>query len=326
MVHDARAQRQMLVTIDTEIDRDADWRIADPVSFSSVMHGIADVLTPLFERYGVRPTYLLSAEVLEHDPAIRALLSIPHAELGAHLHAELIDPERLVPRERMAGTKRNTIQAQYEPEVERAKLRAITNLFHSQLGRRPTAFRAGRFGMSTRTLEFLAELDYRCDSSVTPGIRWDYSEGTVDYRNWGDQPRVVSTASGPIVELPITIHRSPVAYAASRLPIGSAVASRAARRVNPDRWLRPSRRSGRELIHLAGSRQRTVLVLMFHSVEIIPGRSPYSATPADVQRIVSAMQQLFAWWTGDGNVFSTMTEAAAMIRSTSQANAQGTKQ
>jgi hypothetical protein len=308
--------RYLVVTVDTEIDRDPDWRIADPATFTSVSDGIPRVLSELFTRYGVRPTYLISAEVLENASAIEALCSAPDAELGTHLHAEFVEPMRLVRTDRLAGSKNNTLQSHYPPDVERAKLATITDLFRRRTGREPKAFRAGRYAMSNHTLEFLAELGYVADSSVTPGVLWVYKEDRVDYRSWGDRPLTIQTRFGPIVEFPITIERSMLVSAASNVPVVTELVTRAAGAIMPHRWLRPSRSTGADLVRLASRANRRFNVLMFHSVEIIAGRSPYAATESDVQRIVGAMEELFRHWRSGGNAFCSLSEAAALFQAT----------
>lgn len=307
--------RYLLVTVDTEVDRDSHWRIADPATFTSVVQGIPETLTPLFALHGVRPTYLVSAEVLENREAVRSLRSTEDSELGTHLHAEFVEPMRLVRTEEMAGMRENTIQSQYPPEVERAKLARITELFRNQIGQEPRSFRAGRYGMSAHTLEFLRELGYEADSSVTPGVVWRYPEGTVDFRAWRGGAQIVETRAGKILELPITIKASPIVNFAGSLPLGGGWASRLAGLARPHQWLRPSRRSGAELIELARDERRRFSVLMFHSVEIVPGCSPYASTAQDVNRIVRALEELFAWWSASGNAFCTMGEAVAVLRS-----------
>jgi hypothetical protein len=84
----------LVITIDTEIDRSRDWSIANPPSFRSVLEAIADRLTPLFSRYGARPTYLLSPEVIEDDACVRCLRGLANVELGTHLHGDFVDPGR----------------------------------------------------------------------------------------------------------------------------------------------------------------------------------------------------------------------------------------
>ena len=291
--------RRLVVTIDTEVDCDRQWRVSDPPAFRSVTDGIPAILTPLFERYGVRPTYLISGEVMEEPACVEALRRLDNAELGTHLHAEFVEPQRRLFRETMGGAVHDALQCQYPREVEAAKLERLTRLFETSFGRRPTAFRAGRYGMSGHTLALLAGLGYQVDSSVTPGIRWDYVEGVVDYREWRSGPAWIDTPHGTILELPITIR-----------PSGRFAAMVGLART---RWLRPSWASGRDLVRLAQTCPDETLVMMMHSNEMEPGASPYAADAAGVRRIAGAMETLFKHWGAQGQAFCTMTEAAHAV-------------
>lgn len=78
--------RFLLVTIDTEADSFENWGVRLPFEFRSVPEGIGDRLMPLFQKYGIRPTFLISHEVLENEPSVRFLRSLPDCELGTHCH------------------------------------------------------------------------------------------------------------------------------------------------------------------------------------------------------------------------------------------------
>jgi len=56
--------KYFIVSVDVEIDKSPNWSTATPTTFSGVKHGIKEILHPLFMKYGVRPTYLLSPEVI----------------------------------------------------------------------------------------------------------------------------------------------------------------------------------------------------------------------------------------------------------------------
>ena len=293
------SDRRLVVTIDTEVDCDRRWRVSDPPAFRSVVEGIPRVLTPLFDAYGVAPTYLLSGEVMEEPACVDVLRSLDGAELGTHLHAEFVDPQRRLFRDTMGGAVHDALQRQYPRDIEAAKLECLTRLFEQAFGRRPSAFRAGRYGMSDDTLGLLADLGYRVDSSVTPGIRWDYPEGVVDYQSWRSGPRWIDTSQGGILELPITI-ASPGRFAAIFGWTGG-------------RWLRPSWAGGRELVRLAESCADETLVMMLHSTEVQPGSSPYAADAAGVARITRAMETLLRHWRDRGHAFETMSGAAERL-------------
>lgn len=305
------SHRTLLVTIDTEVDKDAHWRISNPVGFHSVTNGVPSILTPLFEKYGVKPTYFLSPEVIENEACAAALKSVgPEAELAAHLHSEFIGPERTLFPDRMGGARADGIQKQLARDVERAKLSNLTSLFTDVFGYRPSAFRAGRYGMSEHTLELLAELGYKVDSSVTPGMRWDYPEGVIDFKQWQPGPKWMTTRSGTILEIPLSI-RPRMPFAAGLRRLAPAVLDRAVQVLGQSRsfkWLRPSWNNGAELIDYVRSSDERVFNMMFHSNEIIAGASPYAQTEADVRRIVDAMDALFAYCVKEGFHFSRVSD------------------
>jgi hypothetical protein len=130
--------------------------------------GVPERLQPHFERHGVRPTYLLSPEVLRDDACAALFRDLDgSAELGTHLHAEFIEP-----RASMTAERTDAFQGELPPFVEYGKLLNLTALFCKRFGRPPTSFRAGRYGLGRRTLRFLEQLGYLVDSSVTPHVWW----------------------------------------------------------------------------------------------------------------------------------------------------------
>jgi len=311
----AAPERLLVVSLDTEVDKDARWNVSEPATFASTREGIPGVLSPLFDRHGIVPTYLLSPEVIEDDRSVDVLLSLgSRAELGTHLHAEFAEPERTLRAATMAGQPTTALQCALAPAVEEAKLAWLTELFGERFGVAPTAFRAGRYAIGPHTLEVLARLGYRVDSSVTPGVRWRYAEGTVDHRDRPAEPEVVQTRGGPIVELPVGVRAGRVAQ---RLAEVGGPAGRAARRLlGPaarQQWLRPSWLDGPELIEYVERHHDRTLVLMLHSMEIVAGASPYAADRAGVRRIVRAMDELFEHCIRRGIRPCGMTEAARHV-------------
>lgn len=291
-------RRYLLITIDTEVDKDEHWRVSNPVTFRSVTEGIPRLLSPLFDRYGFKPTYMLSPEVIEDEECATVLKALDGcAELGAHLHCEFVEPERTLTRANMAGCTADAVQRQYPPSIEAAKLTNLVALFHRTFGYAPTSFRSGRYGMSGETLEILSGLGCKVDSSVTPGLRWDYKEGTLDYRAWPTGPSWVPTHAGRILEVPLSIRpRSALAQQVRDWPelyrrIARGIVGRSADYL----WLRPSWTSARDLVHYAQTSDETFLNLMFHSMEVIPGASPYARTEKDVERILARLDALLAF-------------------------------
>jgi len=284
----------LIVSIDTECDKSHNWTTASPLTFRGVVEAIPERLQPLFRDFGVRPTYLLSPEVLCDPASVSTLRNLRDAELTTHLHGDYIVPR--IKTWDFAGTVTDEMQWEYGPELERAKLTSLTEMFIQQFGYRPKTFRAGRFGASNHTGAILQDLGYILDSSVTPHICWTSRQGVKrpDYRGFPEFPYALGAdgdiwkpqSGGKFLELPVTI-----------LPPGAVAAN------NPHEpiWFRPwysdADTLSRVLKHVldqpaVGGVSRP-LVMMFHNVELVAGASPYPQTKADVQRYLDMLKRVF---------------------------------
>ena len=86
----------LCVTIDCERDKGPGWRVRRPMSFAGVHRGIGERLDPLFRYFGVKPTYLISPEVMRNAAAAERMARLPgSAERGTHLHAEYVGPDQI---------------------------------------------------------------------------------------------------------------------------------------------------------------------------------------------------------------------------------------
>ena len=133
-------------------------------------------LNAFFERLGARPTYFVAHSVAVDARASRVIADLDQcgfAEIGAHLHPWNTPPldEAFIPR--------NTMLLNIPAALQRAKLECLTVALQTCLGgRRPRAFRAGRWALGAQTIELLLDAGYSVDSSVTPHMSWaDMDEG-----------------------------------------------------------------------------------------------------------------------------------------------------
>lgn len=296
-----------LVTVDTE--EEGLWRGRYAAEGNSVRN-IEQV--PLFQQlcdhWGVRPTYLVDAPVVEDKTAVAILRRIAEqerCEIGAHVH-----PWCNPPLTEFSGP-RDSYLCNLPAELQREKIAWLTERIADRFGRRPTSFRAGRYGLDDTGARLLIEFGYTVDSSVIPFT--DYShDGGPNFTDAPYQPYRIDSelcqpsASGPLLELPVSVGYN----------------WRDFRRA--DRWFRLCQDGIRRQMHLEGllnrlgmlqriklspeqatAAQMNVLVdrlleqgsravvLMFHSSSLLPGASPYVRNESELQEFWRRLEQTF---------------------------------
>jgi hypothetical protein len=262
------------ITIDTEPDCDVRWRRSSPLTFESVTVGITNILRPIWDRFKITPVYFVSPEVLENDQCRNVLKAEidKGAEIGAHLHGEYIEPQKK--HYNGAGTISSDFPCfAYDTQVESEKIRNLTELIEARLSIRPVSYRAARYGADLDTIKALDRLGYKVDSSITPGISWT-KQGGPDHSRSPKQPYFISpdnyysAGTSGVLEVPITISGKRFAFL-------------------PDKWLyyrmlRPTHMTGFEMkllvAQFAKNYAEPVLNMMFHSMEVLPGKTPFVRT------------------------------------------------
>jgi hypothetical protein len=284
----------LCVSIDCECDKGPGWKTRQPLSFAGITTGIAERLQPLFRRYGAKPTYLLSPEVIRDPASVAALAAIEtECELGTHLHGEFAEPGAFEPEVTAA------FQCHYDRPTEQEKLRSLTALFADAFLQKPRSFRAGRFGIGRHSLGILADLGYTVDSSVTPFKDWAKAGAPeASFRHaptqpyWPDLEKPAEIAApGSLLEIPVTIRPAALSW----LPLFGSL-------IEP-RWLRPTKGSVAKLVRLAEDEiaaarptgRPILLNCMFHNVEIMPGLSPYAQSQEEADAILGRLEGLLAF-------------------------------
>ncbi len=304
----------LCISIDCECDKGPGWKVRRPLAFEGVRVGIGERLHPLFQRFGVKPTYLLSPELLRDPRSAELLSALRGCELGTHLHGEFAEPRASEPDVTAA------VQRDYPPDVEGAKLAWLTRAFREAFGRGPRSFRAGRFGIGTSTIGLLEGLGYAVDSSVTPYVSWSHVSPGLSFDSAPEQPYHPARhdpsrrGDAALLEIPITI-RPP------RLAALPFLGKRIERR-----WLRPTKSSGTELLAVARetvARSRrahpaapVILNAMFHNVEVVAGKSPYASTEARARRILDRLGTLLEFARHEGIVPVGLADVPEIVRPT----------
>lgn len=271
--------KRIYVTLDTEMDNDIHWGKHYPPDYTSVIVGIPKMLRPIWNRYHVHPIYFVSPEVLYDTRCVAALKEEIQkgAEIGAHLHPEYIQPDRIWGK----GIEKETAKypcSDYPDHIEKEKLKNLTDLIREKLGVMPVWYRAARFGADESTIQTLHELGYRYDSSVTPRIDWTTKGGPnhssaplrvykISKKCIQKEARSETDFSG-IIEKPVTIYGKRWGLIGRMLPDNWLFYQ----------WLRPTHMTYQELKQIVRRMTRDGLdegVMMFHSMEIMINKTPY---------------------------------------------------
>jgi hypothetical protein len=278
-------------------------------------------LDPLVAEFGVQLTYLVDYPVADNPEAMAILnerLARQGGEIGAHLHPWCTPP--FAPED-----QRTSYAGRLPVDLQRAKLAALTEALAEATGRRPTSYRAGRWGLCPSTLPVLHELGYLVDSSVTP-LRWEQDRDGPSFMGAPVHPyllgrqRVEAPGEGPLLEIPATLGMAG--------PLGRILAP-AIRRLPPFPglgrvleglgrvWLRPSELH-ESVLGRATAQWRAeewpVLNVMFHSSELMPGASPYVRDRQDLTRFLRRLEAIFsAALSGSGSAPATLSQARDIL-------------
>jgi hypothetical protein len=291
---------QLLVGIDTEGDNQWDLKAREHQTFENIY--ALPKLHSLFERHGVRPTYVVTWPVATDERSqqvLRFLLLRHDCEIGAHHHAWETPPctAEDVKRHRYAST---LSLDQFE-----AQLAELTAAIARAVGAPPVSYRSGRFGFDASHVAALERYGYLVDSSVVPLFN-ESRKGGPDFSEAPVMPYFLAydsaarAGTSQVLEIPCSValdRRVPaaLAHAWARAP-WPYMTRRILRKLGVARldWLRPSYSSFEQMCGLA---RRLVnegvptLNVIFHSSEAIVGGSPYNRTQAELEAFLDRLDR-----------------------------------
>ena len=282
------------VTIDTE--EDFDW--AAPFARSGYSLASVPALADCqsyFERAGVQPIYLVDWPIVTDDRAVEILGAAQMrgaCEIGAQLHPWVTPPHD------EDVSAHNSYTGNLPRDLQRAKMTALRDAISERFAMAPTVYRAGRYGLGSDTATMLAELGFRCDTSVRSGFDYRAGHGP-DYRAAPLHPWWVRTGAGAVLEMPVTTvfggllgrsgrriyHRAArngthAGAALARLGVVERIA------LTPEGI--PAERACKA-IDIAVELHLPVLNFSFHSPSLQPGNTPYVRSQSDLDRF-------YRWW------------------------------
>jgi glycosyltransferase involved in cell wall biosynthesis len=313
----------LLTTVDAE--EDFDW--SKP--FSRTARDVSSMASQplahrIFDRYGVIPTYLLDFPVASQPAGFQPLLDYFRAGrclVGTQLHPWVNPPfaEEINPS--------NSFTGNLPRDLEFEKLRILTETIENAFGLRPRIYRAGRYGVGANTGEALRRLGYRIDTSVVPQRSFTHETGP-DFFGYPPDPWWID-AERTMLEIPIT---SAVVGPLHSVPKLSRwlFDPRKGRRILPAGLSRTgllnrikltpegvTDREAKMLIKELFARGTRVFVLSYHSPSLVPGRTPYVRTAADLERFLGWLDSIYEYFFGElGGMAATPLDVYKLLSGT----------
>lgn len=296
---------KLIVTVDTE--EEFDWgqpfsRAAVSVTHMKHQYRGQDI----FERYRVRPTYVVDYAIASDETGFRELTEwFAHGRcgLGAHLHPWINPPFD------EESSVYNSYPGNLPYAVERAKLKQLTDTIEENLHHRPTIYRAGRYGLGPMTGAILDELGYQIDTSVVPFT--DFSnDGGPDFTGSPADPFWFGPDSR-LLEIPLTVgwcgrlrlygeRLQPKLFSdvGLRLHLPGILARTGLLeriRLTPEGMTFAEMKRLVDALLAAGTR---VFVLSYHSPSLEPGNTPYVRNAAELDAFLARLDRFCEYFFG----------------------------
>lgn len=265
-----------------------------------------------FRRRGVRCVHLVDHPIAT-DPAsvamLRDWLDREEISVGTQLHP-WVNP----PHDEEVNTF-NSFVGNLPMSLERAKIENLTATIEAAFGRRPTVYRAGRYGVGAHTAELLRRAGYEADVSVRALFGYG-EEGGPDFTSV--KPLPFRVGSKGLIELPLSAafvgrlrrRGSAIYRAAARVPRGRGILYRTGL-LNQA----PLTPEGVPLAEALAAAKALIddgvrwFSLSFHSPSVEPGHTPFVRDSAD-------LRFFHAWWDGMFDFFEREGIAPASIEET----------
>ena len=286
----------LFVVIDTE--EEFDWSAPyrrENTHVTAMRH--IDRAQVIFDRFGVKPVYVIDYPVASQRDGYMPLREIAHdgrCDIGAHLHPWVNPPyeeDLTVP---------NSFTMNLPVVLQRAKLEQLCGAIDDAFGAPPAVFKAGRYGLGPMTVGILEDLGFMVDASICP--RYDFSDQQgPDFNEFDSEPFFVTSR---LLEVPCTVDY--VGWAGPLRPILHRLASQpsferlravgvlsrtgAANRI----MLSPEGNSFSEMRTLTDAlyeRGCRTFTLSFHSPSMAPGHTPYVRSQADLEEFLATLER-----------------------------------
>jgi len=293
-------ETKLVVTIDVEEEQK--WGTFKAKGNTTRHLENIDRLQLLFEKYKVKPTYLLNWEALQNKKAVakfKNYLKNEKCEIGAHMHPWATPPHH----EKIC--EKNTFANNLPAKLVEQKLKNITNKIKKEFKVQPKTFKAGRYGFNENQAKILKKLGYRVDTSVTPYISHEQFQGPsfVDFPNLPyllDLNNIKKeNKKSNLLEIPATVGFNLENFElANKIYNSKNLISKILMHFKIVKRLKLTTEgfSAKEMEQISNiylKRKSPVLHIEFHSENIMHGFVEYVATTEELEKFYSKLEEVF---------------------------------
>jgi hypothetical protein len=294
----------LFVVLDTE--EEFDWNAPLSRERTGVDHLLRiHRLQDLFDRFGIRPTYVVDYPVATQPNGYRPLREIADSgrcTIGAHLHPWVTPPFD----EPVTGP--NSFTCNLAPSLQRQKIVSVCNAIQDHFGHMPRVYKAGRYGIGADSLRVLEDLGFEVDQSIMP--RFDFSsEQGPSFADYSPEPfffgnRRLLALPGTCEYVGLAGPAAPALYRVASSPRWSwtrlgGVLTRL--RIADRLLLSPEGFTASEMKRIATTlidRGLRTLTMSLHSPSVEPGHTPYVRTERDLERFLDTIESFFDYFMG----------------------------
>ena len=308
----------LVVVVDSE--EEFDWARFDPEADKVTNIALQPMAQAILDRHGIVPTYVVDYPVAtkaESVEVLRPFLDAGRCEIGAHLHPWVCPPHE-GPVDELHSYPGNL-----PPALERAKLIELTEAISRNFGRRPTIYKAGRYGVGPATAGLLTELRYEFDISVVPYTDYSAQQGP-DFWGVPAEPFLVAPS---VLAIPQSVEftglfgrygkrlypplTSRIGHVLNLEGLSSRLGLIERLRLTPEGF------DYADLVRqtLAGYRRgRRLFMLSYHSSSLLPGATSYVRTEGERDVFLATLDRYCAFFTSDlGGVGAGVTEVGRRL-------------
>jgi hypothetical protein len=271
----------------------------------------------IFDEFRIRPTFVIDYPVASRRRGFEPLKEIAddgRAVIGAHLHPWVNPPYE----EEVCAY--NSCPGNLSRHLEAAKLRQLVDVIGQNMGRRPTIYKAGRYGIGPNTPAILREQGFEVDLSVNPPFDFR-DDGGPDFSARSVEPYWLDQRGG-LLGIPATgayvgflrwrVHQlyrlaaGPSLRWAHLPGILSRTSAIDRLRLSPEGF---GHEEHRKLTRHLLRRGVRCFTFTFHSPSVEPGCTPYVRTQVDLRTFLDRCRRYFDYFLGElGGISMTPLE------------------